>query len=97
MFLEGGLQGLADTLGVGTTEAHRKIKGETGFTLRQMADVLDARHITLTPCTQKVVDPAEWEAMVRIMNKWSAEQVATFENLERRRPPMRLVPADGKE
>lgn len=97
LFLEGGLQGLADVLGVGMTEAHRKIKGETGFTLRQLSDVLDARQVRFAAPGDVIVDAGDYEAMVRLVNKWSSERVATFEGSERRRPPMRLVPAESKE
>ena len=80
---------LSNLLGLGPTEISRKVMGETGWTLKQLAASFDALGITIVPPGSTVIDIKKYEALVRLANDALTAQVAGFDGVQRRRatPP----------
>ena len=81
---ERGQLALGELLDLSSSEISRKINGENGFNLRQLAQIFDFLGVRLARRSDIVVDREEYESMVRLAHKALTSQVKTFDGIERR-------------
>lgn len=90
--LANGQQFIAEICECGVTEAHRKVNGESGWKLNQLAKILDALGLQIAGPENVVMTQEEYQALWVMAHKVASEKLDTFRATERRR---RVVPFSG--
>lgn len=76
---------IAELLGLADSEVSRKISGETGFKLTQLAALFDEFGVKLASKDDVVISKSKYKSLVLLANEHLTETTETLEGADRRR------------
>ena len=85
---------IAEICGIAESEASRKISGENGFKLKQLADLFDALGVQLAGKEDLVITRKKYQSLVELSKEQLLEESETLDGYDRRAPALSVVESE---